>query len=195
MAAHSTTNKFLLRIPNADHAALVTQAKNKNTSINQLILDKLQAAHGPTPLAEFSELQHVTSVFGSTLQGIFLFGSRARGESHQESDVDLLLLMEDNFKLDRGVYTKWDLHFAKRCPGVSPHFVVSSGDLARLASSSIWREVALDGILLWQKDFRASRLMSQLRRLLLAGGGAELRKTTHGHPYWVLNDQTKGRVL
>ena len=34
-------------------------------------------------------------IYGSRLRGIYLYGSRARGEAQPESDVDVLVVLED----------------------------------------------------------------------------------------------------
>ena len=44
-------------------------------------------------LAEFKvKLQQI---YGDRLKGVFLYGSRARGEAESESDVDILVVLDD----------------------------------------------------------------------------------------------------
>jgi predicted nucleotidyltransferase len=46
----------------------------------------------PTLVAEFKrELHHI---YGDRLKGVFLYGSRARGQADPESDVDVLIVLD-----------------------------------------------------------------------------------------------------
>mgnify|MGYP001610502457 CR=1 FL=1 len=44
-------------------------------------------------------------VYGDRLQGVVLYGSEARGEATQESDVDILVLIKDPVVLGRDLQT------------------------------------------------------------------------------------------
>jgi type I restriction enzyme S subunit len=44
-------------------------------------------------LAEFK--RELERIYGDRLKGVFLYGSRARGETDPESDVDVLIVLDD----------------------------------------------------------------------------------------------------
>jgi hypothetical protein len=46
--------------------------------------------------------------------------------------------------------------------------------------------VALDGIVLFDRNLRVSRFLAHVRDLV--ADGRVQRKVTHGHPYWVYPD-------
>ncbi len=126
--------------------------------------------------------------FGSRLEGIVLFGSRARGETKESSDTDLLLCLAPHTPLTRDLYSKWD-RLAQAHPeaipvDLSPHF-------ARLPESPeeagyLWLEIAGDGIVLWERSGSVSRFLESVRRYVAAGKA--VRKFSYGVPYWVRND-------
>ncbi len=37
---------------------------------------------------------HLSAIYGSRLRGVYLFGSYARGEAEEESDVDVLIILD-----------------------------------------------------------------------------------------------------
>jgi hypothetical protein len=134
----------------------------------------------------------VASLVGSSLavnlEGIVLFGSKARGDAWDSSDTDLLLCLARGAELNRTLYSRWD-EIVDRSGGeipesVSPHFAIlpESAELA----GSLWFEVATDGIVLWDRRMAVSKFLGAVRRYLLEGHVA--RKTTYGVPYWVRTD-------
>ncbi|MBI2345692.1 MAG: nucleotidyltransferase domain-containing protein [Deltaproteobacteria bacterium] len=65
---------------------------------------------GLTPLEErcvAAFKQRVTSAVGPTATTFRLFGSRARGESHEESDVDVLVLLTKSNRATKEMI--WDI--------------------------------------------------------------------------------------
>ncbi len=49
------------------------------------------------------------AAYGSRLRGIVLYGSEARGEAGPESDIDLLILLEDPVDLAKDLQTNLDV--------------------------------------------------------------------------------------
>lgn len=70
--------------------------------------------------------------FGDKLDAVWLYGSRARGDRHEESDVDLLVFISDP---DTNRQRVWDLMFdAAKAEGArGPYFIIHVHDLEWLA--------------------------------------------------------------
>jgi len=117
---------------------------------------------------------------GGDIDGLVLFGSLARGQETASSDVDLLIILNRSVALDRDVYSRWQFdRFAGR--EIAPLFVHLPAEGER--AGGLWLEVALDGIVLFDRDLRVTRFLSRVRNLV--AGGQVRRMVTHGHPYWV----------
>jgi hypothetical protein len=116
-------------------------------------------------------------------RGLVLFGSHARGTARAGSDVDLLVVLSAGRLPRRDDYQRWDQDVAPgRDPRLSPHFVAWPGTGAR--PGGLWREVARDGLVLWELDGELSRTLAEIRAHVERAG--DRRGTSHGHPYWVL---------
>jgi predicted nucleotidyltransferase len=175
------SGRFLLRIDPGLHALLRDEAERRGMSLNEYCARKLAAprdASGPSAAA----VHRAATVAGPHLLGILLFGSWARGEPSNDSDVDLLVVVDPALRLDRGLYRHWD-ESALQWEGrrVEPHFVHLPGPDDRV--SGLWAEVALDGVVIFDPGFALSRRLIAIRREILVR--RLLRRTVHGHPYWV----------
>lgn len=125
------------------------------------------------------------SRLAALLDAVVLFGSQARGNARASSDTDLLLCLAPGVPLMRDLYSQWD-EFAAACGGaiprdLSPHFSRQPGSPEE--AGSLWLEVALDGIVLWERTPAVSRFLSAVRDYVSAGGA--VRRSTYGIPYWV----------
>jgi predicted nucleotidyltransferase len=65
--------------------------RGERASYSHRVLSLLPSERGA--LDEFCG--HVRSVFGARLRELALFGSRARGEGHEDSDLDVLVVVRD----------------------------------------------------------------------------------------------------
>jgi len=91
-------------------------------------------------------------IYGENLEGIILFGSYARGDFRQGSDIDLLLLFEKNFNptpKDNEVYDKIaEIILAKQ-------YVISlipaSCQLFETKNSPLYLNIRKEGIEIWRK--------------------------------------------
>lgn len=115
------------------------------------------------------------------LVGLVLFGSRARGRMRAHSDVDLLLVLSPDEHLDRGLYERWDAALGNLDDRLAPHF--ARLPLDPLEVGGLWREVAHEGVVLWERDGAVSRAMQAIREHVRRAG--DRRELLHGHPYWV----------
>ncbi|MCB0370906.1 MAG: toxin-antitoxin system HicB family antitoxin [Bdellovibrionales bacterium] len=91
------SGKFVLRITPDLHKTLKAEAKERGESLNSLCLKKLAATSNKS-WGEF--IDEIITVFNPL--GILLFGSYARGENSAESDIDLLIVLDQQKKISKG---------------------------------------------------------------------------------------------
>jgi hypothetical protein len=120
--------------------------------------------------------------YGDDLLGIVLFGSAARGELRDDSDVDLLLVLAQGVPLRRRLYRQWDELAAGGCRGheVNAHFVRVPATTDQ--AGSLWLEVAVEGVVIFDRRGDVHRFLVALR--LAMASGAFVRSMAHGQPYW-----------
>lgn len=92
------------------------------------------------------------------------------------SDTDLLLVFSADTEITRALYRKWD---GEADPDLSLHCVTFP---KRDRTGSLWLEVALDGIVLWERDSAVSEVLRRLKREIAEGN--YVREKVHGHGYW-----------
>lgn len=97
------------------------------------------------------ELRHALSArFGGRLREVVLFGSHARGEAHEESDVDVLVVVDDLTESERSVVfgLAYDVDAAQpEWLGLSP-LAYSTEQVAELhrREKLLFRDIAREGI-------------------------------------------------
>lgn len=178
------SGRFVLRIDPGLHSALRQAAGASGTSLNDYCARKLAAPFGNLgALAEATEVvARAAELFGEGLLGVAAFGSWARREQTESSDVDVLVVLERRVPLTRKMYRAWD-----RTPltwngrPVEPHFVHLPA--ADEAAPGLWAEVALDGVVLFERDLRLSARLVTVRHDIVSG--RIVRKLVHGHAYWI----------
>lgn len=175
------SGRFLLRISPGLHAVLRSAAAGAGVSLNEHCARKL-AAPGTPEGPVFEIVQRATAQFGVGLMGIVAFGSWARGEASDQSDVDLLLVVGPEVAIVRRLYRPWDeapLVWEGR--PVEVHIV----HLPELADPplGLWSEAALEGVVLFERGLELSRRLVGLRRRIAAGDVS--RRYANGVPYWV----------
>ena len=181
------SGRFVVRVPPSLHARLRRESSRLGVSLNDLCrtaLESCVAEDAPRYDPNGGRSTHVdtaAAVAGDALLGVVLFGSTARGEALDSSDIDILVVVSSAVALTRDLYRRWDEACSDRT--VSPHFV-HLPDGAESAGS-IWYEVALEGVVLHERDRVLTRTLQGLRRAI-ADGRVE-RRYSHGHPYWVRN--------
>jgi hypothetical protein len=182
--AKRPSGRFVLRIDPGLHALLRRAARDDGLSLNDYCAKRL-AAHPPAGalLPELgAALQRATELFGEDLVGLAAFGSWTRGELRSDSDVDLLVVVEARVRLDRRLYQRWDeqpVEWGGRV--VEPRFAHLPGPDA--PTGGIWAEVAIDGIVLFERGLRLSAQLVRIRHEIVSG--RLVRRISHGQPYWV----------
>lgn len=177
------SGRFLLRIEPGLHGALREAARAAGVSLNEYCARKLV-----TPNSDFAGLdlatdavRRATSVVGDSLIALVVFGSWARAELHDQSDIDLLVVVEDGTELSRDLYLAWDeAPIWSHGSRVEPHFVHIPEPTRTLVG--LWAEIAIDGIILFTRDLTLPSLLARVRRDIAAG--RIIRRVVHGQPYW-----------
>jgi hypothetical protein len=179
------SGRLLLRLPPPLHSALQQAAAAAGLSVNEYLVRRLSAPAGSIAVADeaLGALRRADHLFRSRLAGLIVYGSWARGEAAAASDVDLLVVVEAEVPLTRQLYRRWDaspLRWQGRL--VDPHFV----HLPALDDppSGTWAEAAVDGVILFERDFRLSAWLIRVRRAIAEG--RLVRRTVHGQPYWTV---------
>ncbi len=192
------SGKFVIRMPAALHRQLREEAIRTRQSLNQLCVRKLQAhvsvLSGPgSPqvqqgIVSCDLVEAIVKRWETELTGLVLFGSAARGDATEGSDIDLLLVMAPEAPITRACYRAWD-DFSREHSGawdldrISAHFVQLPGEVRD--AGGLWYEASLDGIVLWDRGRQVMRFFGSVREAM--GQGKIRRRMLHGSPYWIKN--------
>ena len=183
--ASSKSGRFILRMPPALHAALHDAARASGLSLNAYCVRQLTAfGVGVVSNEEATALvSRAREIVGDALSAVVLHGSWVRGEATPGSDVDALIVVDSRLALSRELYRAWDAQpITWRGRRVDPHFV-HPGRQGQF--SGIWAELAVDGIVLFERDWKLSAYLARIRRAIAAG--QLVRHVVHGQPYWTEN--------
>jgi predicted nucleotidyltransferase len=172
----------VLRIPPEQHAALRRAARDAGLSLNEYCAEKLATPGDPPGGPSQATVRRALAVFGDHLVGVVAYGSWARGEMVETSDVDLLVVLDRSLPVTRDLYRAWDAAPLRwNDHPVEPHFVHVPDERARV--SGTWAEAATDGIVLFERGLELSRLLVRIRGRILSRHLE--RREVQGQPYWV----------
>lgn len=184
LSADEPSGRFLLRVSPGLHGVLRCAASEAGLSLNEYCARKLAAPGALVDGPGAGVVARASEWFGVNLLGVLVFGSWARGDAVEQSDVDLLVVLDPSVAIVRGLYRTWDettpeLTWEGR--RLEVHFVrlPESGE----PPTGLWAEAALDGLVLFDRGFELSRRLIVIRRRIAAG--AVRRHRVHGQPYWV----------
>ena len=169
-------------MPPTLHAALQGAAHASSLSLNAYCVRQLAAASPGVASDEdvTALLGRARAVAGDALSAVVLYGSWVRDEATSGSDVDALIVVDSGLALSRALYRDWDAQpITWRGRHLDAHFV----HLARDGEfSGLWAELAVDGIVLFERDWKVSMHLARIRRAIAAG--QLVRRVVHGQPYW-----------
>lgn len=181
-AADSPSGRFVLRLDPELHAALRREAAELGLSLNEHCSRVMATQRACADGDAAAVIREIRRRAGGDLVGIVAYGSWARGEPTDTSDVDLLVVLDERLPITRSLYRSWDdtrLRWGAR--DVDVHLV--HPPRPETGISGTWAEAATDGILLFERDLLLSRRLAEIRRRI--AGGELVRRTVHGQPYWV----------
>jgi hypothetical protein len=177
------SGRFLLRIEPALHALLKFDAGELGLSLNDFCARKLALPADPSALLGDGPavVRRAIALYGPRLVGVVVFGSWAREQAADGSDVDVLVGLDRDVPLTRTLYAAWDeapLRWDGRPVEVHLAHVPADDE----AASAVWAEVALDGLVVFERDRRLSARLGLVRREIAAG--RFVRRVAQGQPYW-----------
>jgi predicted nucleotidyltransferase len=107
---------------------------------------------------------------------VVLFGSRARGDAKEESDWDLLVIAKDLPKRQMERYRKTKESLPQIWRG-RVSILAKTPDEFEAVLPSLYLEIALDGLILYDPEDYAGDLLQKLQRLIRA---KDLRREKRG---------------
>jgi predicted nucleotidyltransferase len=194
------SGKFVLRISPSLHQTLREISAKSNSSLN-MVCEKILSSSISQERQSIAFLKVVAIAeplleaiiraarrnWGGELLGIVLFGSAVRQEEREDSDTDLLLVLQPEVSVSRKYYEEWNQIVDQIQPQrpqlskISPHFAHLPKDLIKIGG--LWCEVAIEGIILWQRGNEVQHTLINIRHII--SEGKIQRKYSHGHPYWI----------
>lgn len=180
--AQGKSGRFILRMPPELHASLHAAARSTGLSLNSFCVRELAAAGlgGNSDDDARSLVTRAREVTGDALLAVALHGSWVRGEAAPASDADALIVVDPRLALSRALYRAWDVQpITWRSHRVDPQFAHMPVDGE---FSGLWAEVAINGIVIFEHDWRLSSFLVRMRRAIAAG--RLVRRVVHGQPYW-----------
>lgn len=177
------SGRFVLRLDPAVHETLRAAARSHGLSLNDYCSRRLAApAGGPQESWEASTaIRRALTLLDDHVVGVVVFGSWARGVAADTSDVDVLIVVGPGVALTRDLYRQWDsAPVTWNGRPVEPHFVHMADDAA--VTGGVWAEAALDGLVVFERQFEVSMRLVRVRHQILSG--RLVRRVAHGQPYW-----------
>ena len=179
------SGRFVLRTLPALHRALRRRARERGVSLNAYCVRRLSAPAAALPTEAAAVVSWATDAFGDAVAGVIAYGSWARGETTGDSDVDVLIVLDASVGLTRDIY--------RRCDGATllwdghpVQLQIVHMPSADRAAGGLWPEIALDGMMLFERGFHVSRRLVAIRRAI--ADGRLVRRTAHGQPYWTTTE-------
>ena len=177
----TASGTFVLRLDPRLHDLLRRDASAAGTSLNEWC-GRLLAAPAAGGLDWSDVVLAIRSRLGDDLAGVVVYGSFARGESGDRSDVDLLVVLGTGKPITRALYREWEGVLGKwRDREIDLHFVPLPAPDHRV--SATWAEAAVCGIVLYDRGLAVSRRLIRIRERIAAG--LLLRGQAQGQPYWI----------
>lgn len=180
-----SSGKFVFRTEPELHRQAKSTAKQEGISLNEycnLRLAQPLISTRKIPFEVGRAVQYAHDLCGAYFIGAVLYGSWIRDQIRDDSDIDLLVVVDEGFQFRRSLYSNWlSKNFEHKGHVISAQFAKLPDPNERVGG--IWAEIAIEGLILEDPDFRISQCLAHIRRKIACG--ELIRKTLHGQPYWI----------
>ncbi len=178
------SSQLMLRIDSELHANLRKQAEEACKSINEYCRESLILPISATTRLYGGVLANLVSAFKENIEGLILYCSAVRGELFHDSDIDILVVLNNQEKISRKTYQRVEpqmIQIENRWHEIEINFVHLPLD--EKFDFGLWAEIATEGIVIWENGIGLSGFLAKIRRNISAG--VFLRKEVQGQPYWI----------
>ena len=176
------SGKFIVRLSPESHTRLKNAARTRGRSLNDLCVSRLSlpSPHESLPPELATAVSDIVAIAENDLLGIVAFGSWARQDTSDLSDIDILVVLQPAAAVNRDLYRRWE-KVAPAGTRVEPHFVALPKLNERI--SGLWAEVSIDGLVMVDPDLMVQRHLQHVRQYIAAG--RLVAKRVHGQNYWI----------
>lgn len=182
------SGKFVLRLDPEKHRRLALIARDQNNSLNRICADLISAGLAvqfTVPVWQVALekwLPEIKKKFGDALLGVAVFGSRANETATKKSDIDVLICLKPEAKINRAIYTWWDENFIHDEFEYNPVFAYPP---EFGAAPSLWYEMAINHRILDDPQKILKNIFMRLMDNVYTG--VVRRKWAQGQPYWTMD--------
>lgn len=175
--------RVLLRLPTDLHRTLTRAAQAEDLSFNEACVQRLRSLVGCRARSAADPIiDRADRLFRPHVIGLIAIGSVTRGDAAATSDVDVLVVLDNQAELTRLLYRRWDDEGPLTLNGrqVDIHFVTLTGHGG--PPTGVWCEAAVEGDVWLDRGGRIAARLAGVRRAIAEG---QVRRAyAHGQPYW-----------
>ncbi|MGB9722166.1 MAG: nucleotidyltransferase domain-containing protein [bacterium] len=136
-------------------------------------------------------VERIKMGFGDDLLGVILFGSRGRHEAKLSSDYDLFLIIKS---LPKRPIERQEFIMEKVKKKGKVNFIAKTKEEFESSFPSLYLDLALDGVILFDKDGYTHAKIVQIRKLIDEAGLVREKKTYGFNWRWLRNPALHWRI-